>query len=345
MSGDLKPADPQTAAAALDLPKLFAPLRHAKACLLAVSGGPDSLALMRLAAAWRATAETPPLSVATVDHGLRLEARAEAEAVAATAFTLGLDHTTLTWTAPKPERRLQERARNARYDLLLQHALAIGADHIVTAHHADDQAETILFRLARGSGIGGLAGMRTARALGPVTLARPLLGLTKADLVAICTDAGQAYVEDPSNIDPRYSRGRLRQLAPHLAALGLDREALLRLGRRAARADIALDATTRNAAAQLPALRTAETFSVPAQALMALPSEILMRLLDDEISRVGQSLAPLRLERLERLTANLDAALETGSPFAATLGGTALRLDGRGRLTIGRAPPRRAVSS
>ena len=135
---------------------------------------------------------------------------------------------------------------------------------------------------------------------------------------------------------------RLRGLADPLAALGLDRAALLRLGRRAARADAALHAVATAAAAALPALRSVETFSVDAQVLANLPEEILLRLLEREIARIVTS--PLRLERLERLTACLGAAIAARHAFAATLGGAALRVDGRGQLTIGLAPLRRPVA-
>ena len=164
---------------------LLAPFRLARAVLLAVSGGPDSTALMHLAAAAaQADPTLPPLAVATVDHGLRPEARAEAEAVAGAADALGLPHHLLAWDGPKPETRLQERARQRRYDLLAGCARDIGATHIATAHTLDDQAETVLFRLMRGSGVAGLAGMAASVHRGGVVHLRPFLGVPKARLVA-----------------------------------------------------------------------------------------------------------------------------------------------------------------
>ena len=340
MPGQLTHAVAATAGAR-DLHALFAPLAAASGCVLAVSGGPDSLALLHLAARWaQGTPGAPPLHVATVDHGLRPEGRAEAAAVAAVAARAGLPHATLCWQPAPASSRLQERARAARYDLLRRHAQALGADHIATAHHADDQAETILFRLLRGSGLAGLGGMRTARRLGAATLVRPLLDLTKEDLAAVCRAAGLAPVDDPSNADPLFARTRLRQMAPTLATLGLDRAALLRLGRRAARADRALEVATDAARAGLPALGTADTFATDAAAVLRHPDEIVLRLLAGEIARLGDD-GPLRLERLERLCAGLREAVATSLPFSGTLAGTLLRVDSRGRLTIRRMPPRR----
>ncbi len=138
---------------------LLAPLESASSALLAVSGGPDSTALLLMAAEWASRGGATRIAAATVDHRLREESAAEATGVALLCRRLGVAHRTLQWTEAKPSSRLQERAREARYRLLIDHARAIGADMIATAHHADDQAETVLFRLIRGSGLAGLRGM------------------------------------------------------------------------------------------------------------------------------------------------------------------------------------------
>jgi tRNA(Ile)-lysidine synthase len=307
--------------------------------LLAVSGGPDSLALMLCVAHWRERARHA-IAVATVDHGLRPEARAEAEQVALWAQAQGFTHHLLTWDGPKPSTRLQERARAARYALLAGCAREIGAAAVVTAHHADDQAETILFRLTRGSGIAGLAGMAPVSRLGDVALLRPLLGVPKSALVAICEAAGQPYVTDPSNLNDAYARARLRRLAPALAELGLDRAALLRLGARAARADAAL--ATGAQALRGDALREAgpERAEFDAAALRAAPLELLQRLLAAEIARLAPD-AALRLDRLERAAGRLEAALASGVDLRLTLAGLAIEA-GPTRLVLRPAPPRRA---
>ena len=147
------------APSAADIEALFAPLGRARTLLIAVSGGPDSTALLLMAAEWARRRGRTRIEAATVDHGLRPESAEEAKAVAALCARLGVAHRILQWKGAKPASRLQERAREARYRLLVDHAKAIGADALLTAHHADDQAETVLFRLLRGSGVAGLRGM------------------------------------------------------------------------------------------------------------------------------------------------------------------------------------------
>ena len=167
-----------------DIDALFAPFVRAKALLIAVSGGPDSTALLLMAAEWAKRRGKPRIEAATVDHGFRPESADEAKAVAKLCARLKVDHRVLQWKGVKPTSRLQERAREARYRLLVDHAKAIGADAVVTAHHADDQAETVLFRLLRGSGLAGLRGMDLMSARDGMTIARPLMGLKKRDLIA-----------------------------------------------------------------------------------------------------------------------------------------------------------------
>jgi tRNA(Ile)-lysidine synthase len=321
-----------------DLQKIFAPLGEVKRLLVAVSGGPDSMALLHLAADWH-RAGGSVICAATVDHGLRADARAEAEQVAQWCAALGVEHEILTWQGEKPHTRLQERARQARYDLLFAHAREIGADVVVTAHHADDQAETILFRLLRGSGIAGLAGMEATRAHADRRLARPLLGHTKAELVSLCETRRQAFFQDPSNQDPRFARTQLRQLLPELEQEGLDRDALLRLGRRAARMDglaaFALAQLRREFPPQLPG-----RFALPVGQLLGVPEEMWLRLLDEEITRIGQGQGA-RLEQIEALCAALQAAAERGEAFRTTLGGVLVDLTQRGQLSLTPEPPRR----
>ncbi len=176
---------------------------------LAVSGGPDSLALLLLAAA----AFPARIAVASVDHALREASRAECEAVAALCARLGVPHSILTvaW-AEDPASNLQARARDHRYALLRDWAEARALTAIATGHHVDDQAETLLMRLARGSGIAGLSGVRPSRALSAtVLLVRPLLAWRRVELARIVADAGLTPAIDPANDDPRHDRTRVRR--------------------------------------------------------------------------------------------------------------------------------------
>jgi tRNA(Ile)-lysidine synthase len=177
---------------------------------IAVSGGPDSLALLLLAHAARPNR----IEAATVDHGLRPESAAEAAMAADLCGQLGVAHRTLLadWPEP-PTANVQASARAMRYRLLNQWAIERGLAAVATAHHADDQAETLLMRLLRGSGVGGLGGTRRKRALSEeVLLVRPLLGWRKSELEALVSGAGLSPVDDPSNRDPKHDRSRIRQL-------------------------------------------------------------------------------------------------------------------------------------
>lgn len=318
---------------------LFSPLASSCGLLLAVSGGPDSTALLLLIDRWRKDTGVP-VAVATVDHRLRAGSAQDAQAVAALCAARGLAHHTLVREGDAPKTRLQERARDARYALLVRCAKNIGADTIVTAHHADDQAETILMRLTRGSGPAGLAGMAALSWRDGVAIARPLLALPKADLVAICRAENVAFAEDPSNDNAAFRRVALRRLAATLTEQGLGADALRRLGRRAARAEAALQWAQDRARAGLNASATDDETAFPAQAFGQLPEEIALRLIGVELARLSPQ--AFRLERLETLAAALRAALLRDEPFAATLAGCAIRIR-RGSVIIARAPARRTV--
>src|SRR5580704_4808285 len=193
-----------------------------------------------MVAEWAARRGTTRIGAATVDHGLRPESAAEAQSVADLCERLGVPHAILLWTGAKPSTRLQERAREARYRLLSEHARAIVAGTIVTGHHADDQAETVLFRLMRGSGVAGLRGMDVMSARDGMTITRPLMGLKKRDLIAFANTRRTPFIDDPSNVDPRFARTRLRALLARLDEEGLNAEALDRLARRARETEEAL---------------------------------------------------------------------------------------------------------
>lgn len=293
--------------------------------VLAVSGGPDSLALMILAAenVVRLRALGFPLHIATVDHGLRVGSAAEAAMVARLAEACGLPHRTLAWMGSKPAGNLSAQARSARYRLLGDHAAALGAGAILTAHHEDDQIETHYLAAARGAGDRGLAGMRRCRAMAPgLWLLRPLLGTPGARLKATVAERRLAAVDDPSNRDPRFERARLRQ------ALRLDpftrRECLSRIARHAANRD----AEDAGLARMVADLRIGGAFSIDEAGIVSVKGEAFRaaksRLAHLFLARIlraagGAEHAPSHAA-VERLTARLSSR-ETA---AGTLGGAAV---------------------
>lgn len=301
-------------------------LASAEGIVLAVSGGPDSIALMHLAAAWRSEGQRPPIRIASVDHGLRTASRGEALAVVDRARRLGFRAECLAWTGEKPKRGIQEHAREARYALLAAFAHRIGASHLVTAHTLDDQAETVLMRLARGSGIVGLRGMRAIAALHGLTLSRPFLTVPKDNLLALCRNNGWAFTEDPSNRNPAFARSRWRALAPALAREGLTAERLAKLAARLARADEAIEVAV-SAVRQAAAVDDSREPRLYAAALAKQPTEIALRIIGAVLTELVPERQP-RLERLEALTAEILDATRAGRRLRRTLNGCVVTLDG-----------------
>jgi tRNA(Ile)-lysidine synthase len=375
------PNDDNSPISAQEAKRLFADWRGVPAIVLAVSGGPDSIALMWLAARWRrALARGPRLIAVTVDHGLRPEAAAEAREVKRLARSLDLPHRTLRWTGAKPRTGLPAAARQARYRLLAQAARAGGASHVLTAHTRDDQAETLLMRMLRGSGIAGLAAMARQTEREGVLLARPFLDVSKSQLIATLKNAKVGFAEDPTNRDTSFTRPRLRTLMPVLAAEGGDTRNLVRLASRLARANAAVEVLVDGAERYL-ALRDrhalhsgfsakafdaerldtkafdAESFdaksfdaksfdakSFDAKAFAAMPEEIRLRLLLRAIDRFGHE-GPAELGKVEALLSALDRAGAENHAgrrprLKQTLAGALVSLID-GRIRVEPAPPRR----
>lgn len=310
-----------------EISTLFSGLETCGLIGMAVSGGPDSLALLHLFARWLATlAAPPPTRVITVDHRLRPQSADEASFVAVEAAALGLPHTTLTWDGTKPSSGLPAAAREARYALMAQYLQAEANARpgeppiaLLTAHTADDQAETVLMRLARGSGLEGLAGMRPVRPLPgapAIALRRPLLAVPKARLEATLTALGRTWITDPTNADPAYERPRLRQLYALRMAAGLTAEPLALAAARLARADAAI--TTAVAALEATAVEyePSRYARISLHTFDAAPEEVRIRLLATLMQRLGGESPPARLVQIELLAAQLSTA-----PKTATLGG------------------------
>ncbi len=336
-------AEPVLPVAPAEDERLFAGLADHPALILAVSGGPDSTALLVLAARWRAArAAGPKLVAVSVDHGLRAQSAAEAKAVGALARKLGVAHRIVRWTGRKPRTGLQEAARHARYRLLAAEAAKAGARHVLTAHTLDDQAETVVLRLARGSGLSGLAAMTRENALFGITIVRPLLAVAKARLIATLRRARVAYADDPSNRDPRFARARLRAVLPALAREGLTADRLAVLARRVRRAEAALERAVNEASARLAVGVHAPGagIALDAAGFVDLPEEISLRLLGRAIAEFGDE-GPVELAKLETLHAVICQHARTGSPIRRTLAGAAVGCRGN-RILIERAPSRRA---
>jgi tRNA(Ile)-lysidine synthase len=323
---------------------LFRGLEDLPGLVLAVSGGPDSTALLVLAARWaKRLKRAPKLIAVTIDHGLRPEAAREAATVKELARRLGVAHRTLRWRGEKPQSGLQEAARYARYALLAQIATRSRFAHILTAHTLDDQAETVLFRLARGSGLFGLTGMAHAAPLPldgvrEIFLVRPLLHLPKARLVATLKAARIAYAEDPSNRDPRFTRARLRSLMPALAREGLDARGLARLAARLRRAESTIQVAVQAARSALVPLPWREHGPIVFETapFAGLPAEVALRLLGEAVAHAGDE-GPVELAKLESL---YEALRQARSRLRRTLAGALITLD-RDYLTVERAPARR----
>lgn len=282
------------------------PALEPAALAVAVSGGPDSMALMLLLRDWAQTQQVR-LQAFTVDHALRTESAAEAAQVGQWCAALGVPHTILRWQHTGVTSRLQEQARTARYDLL---ALACRSHDIATialAHHLDDQAETVLLRIAKGSGIDGLAGMRVIGTWGDteaVTLFRPLLTIPKSRLIATCLARGQKFVGDPGNMTPRFARGRLRAAMPALAAEGLDAERLADLAARAGLASDALAEYTRRLLVRAARYAAAGYAELDLRLCWHEPAEIQARVLTMVLRHIGGAMyAPKHAALSEVMTA------------------------------------------
>ncbi len=209
---------------------------------LAVSGGPDSMALALALSRYAQAHGGFEIYALTVDHGLREESWQEAESVhVMMAHWPHLTHSILKWEGEKPTERIQEAARHARYDLMSEYCAAHGIDGLFLAHHQGDQAETFLFRLAKGSGLDGLSCMQAVSARGDLQLLRPFLDVPKADLICFCKDNNIAYFDDPSNEKKEFARVRLRKSKEVLEAEGLSDKRLSVSAARLARARVALD--------------------------------------------------------------------------------------------------------
>lgn len=312
-------------AAGLEVGSLFHDLHDVALVAVAVSGGSDSMALLRLLAAWRGQG----LVALTVDHGLRDGSRAEAERVGRWCAALGIRHVILSWDGGKPATGIQAKARAARYDLLTGWCNAHGAGVLLTAHTLNDQAETVEMRKRRTSSAASLAGIWPETQWRGVRVVRPLLNVTRCALRAYLRSIGQGWLDDPSNVNTAFERVRIRRSLRQRDIAALGAEAL------------AAQAETRTIEAQAQAwlrahMQLHETgyVTLARQALSGETPETRAAVLGRAIMLCGSGVRPERADVLR-----IAGVAEGAAVFRRSLGGAIVA--GRTRaIVIGREPGR-----
>lgn len=305
------------------------PFGRGPAIAVAVSGGADSLTLAVMLHDWT-RARRGSLVALTIDHGLRAESAAEARQVGKILGGLGIRHVILRWRGEKPTANLQAKARAARYDLLGDWCARHGWFYLALGHHQDDQAETLLLRLGRGSGLDGLAGMAALACKDDLCLIRPFLSVPKRTLEITLRTMGLSWIEDPSNRDPSHARVRVRTLMPALGEEGLTPPRLAAAAGHLGRARAATEAQVARLLARAAALHPAGFLWLDPGLIADAPAELGLRALSRTLLAVGGGDYAPRLERLERLYARICNGLTTG----ATLGGCRVLPRRRGLLLV-----------
>ncbi len=288
---------------------------------MAVSGGGDSVALLHLLSAWGGR----DLAIVTVDHGLRDESADEAQAVGVLAQSMGYSHDTLAWVGRKKRGNLQDAARTARRSLMAEWAREKGIGSILLGHTADDQAETFLMRLARGSGVDGLSSMEPSRVEDGVIWARPLLGVRREALRGYLGEIGAAYVDDPSNEDESYDRVKVRQALGTLGALGIDVPKISKTTERLRSAKQVVYTATRDLSLACCEVNLAGELKVDAERLLSGQRSLQLRIMSEAVRYVSGSYYAPRAYMVENVLDQL------GEDFlAATLHGCIVRKNAGG---------------
>jgi tRNA(Ile)-lysidine synthase len=280
---------------------------------VAVSGGGDSVALLHLLCRAFAT-DAVSIHAVTVDHGLRSEAAQEAQEVAALAARLEVSHDILRWDHWDGQGNLQDQARRARYDLLQGWAVEQGIKTIALGHTSDDQAETVLMRLARGAGVSGLSAMSAERSMGEVVLIRPMLTISRADLRTYLGSLGESWVEDPSNQDLRFDRIKAREALQVLEPLGVTQASLSMIADNMAQARAALNWHVYDVAKRITRIDEGDIV-IPRADFLGLPYETRRRLLVGAVNWINVTEYGPRRAAVEHALSALD------SGAAASVGG------------------------
>jgi len=291
---------------------------------------------MLLVADWLRDSDRPSIgSVLIVDHGLRETSAREAKLVASWAERVGLRAHVLTWRGRKPRANVEEKARHARYTLMGDWCMANNVTQLLVAHTRDDQAETFLLRLGRGSGVDGLSAM-SERAPFPlpgyrVDLIRPLLNTGRKELRDYLKAQGADWLEDPMNAESRFARTRIRELLPRLESAGVSVSRIAKAAAHLSRARAALDDATAAFLAEHTRPHP-QALLVDAQALRSAAREIGLRVLSSCLLRIGGAPYRPRFERLEPL---YDAVIAPGFEDARTLAGCRVGLAPKARQSFG----------
>lgn len=315
-----------------DFAALMPDLTGVTAIAAAVSGGPDSMALVHLLNDWAAEAGVE-IHALTVDHGLRPEAKQEAAEASSSLKVLHcVKSNVLEWTGEKPEVAIQEEARKARYDLMASYCKEHDIRHLFLAHHQNDQAETFLFRLAKGSGLDGLAAMMPVQKYDDdLSLLRPLLEISKERLIATCENREVAFVEDPSNESEDFARVRLRKSQVVLEQEGLSAKRLSITAKRIGRARQALETLSDGAFDEISNTET-NRIVLNLMALRDYPDEIGLRVMMKALLQIGgQNDYGPRLEKIERL---FDDVMGQENFPRQTLGGTIVERDDKNHTVV-----------
>jgi tRNA(Ile)-lysidine synthase len=294
---------------------------------VALSGGPDSTAVVLLADRW-ARSQGGSVHAITIDHAIRPDSAAESAQVAGWMAARGISHEIHRLTDRLPAADLQGQARAARYRALEEICAERSILHLMTGHHREDQAETFMLRLARGSGVDGLAAMAAVTPRRHVRILRPLLDMPRARLVATSASVGQDSVDDPSNRNPVFARVKLRQGWGALDVSGLSADRLAQTAQHLGRARTALEGETSVLLARAARYHPAGFARVDAAALRRAEREIGLRALVRVLQLVGGQHYKPRFDRTERLYAELGQAIDR------TLGGCRLVSEASGAVLI-----------
>lgn len=271
-----------------------------KKIAVALSGGGDSMALAHMMCVW-ATDNNVHVHLLSVNHNLRKEAAQECADIANWVSNFpNATHHILTWEHDaKPDTAVMEKARMARYALMRDYCVKNNIQTLCVGHHGDDQMETFFFRLAKGSGLSGLTGMKEWSAFEDIQIYRPLLGRSHADLIQYCKNNNLQWIEDPSNENDDYARPRLRKA---LANEGFETSRFVKTLGRLSRAQDAIDWLVAKAIK-----KCVMDNKIAFDLLKTYPLDIQIRVLQNIIHAIGHTTGyyPPKLERVEDIIATI----------------------------------------